>query len=48
MKKLLRLTLLALLLGITATSTSAVQLDDPPPTCNPTDPDCKPTPPLAS
>jgi len=47
MKKLLRLTLLALLLGATITSTSAAQFDDPPPTCDPANPDCKPIPPGA-
>ena len=44
MKKLLRLTILALLLTGTVTSTVA-QFDDPPPTCDPANPDCKPIPP---
>jgi hypothetical protein len=49
MQKLLRLTLVALLLGATVvTAPSMAQVEEPPPTCDPANPDCKPNPPLAS
>ena len=43
MKKLLRLTLFALLLGAAVTPTAVGQFDGPPPVCDPaTNPDCRP------
>lgn len=45
MKKLLRLTLLALLLGTAVAPTTAAQFDGPPPICDPTEKDCKINPP---